>query len=153
MIREAVISECAKYRYSLVREWDERKGKVLFIMLNPSVANAEVDDPTIRRCIGFAKDWGYGGLMVANLYAFISTNPKGLKEVDNAEGVDNRKYINDMIQNCEIVVCAWGNKQGLPPKYLQDLSELHYLKLLKDGKTAGHHLYLKKGLKPKKYLI
>jgi hypothetical protein len=152
MKRDAVISKCGKYRYSLVREWDESKGKVLFIMLNPSIADAEVDDPTIKRCISFSKNWGYGGLMVANLFAYITPYPKELFAYKYPEGNNNRKYIEQMMRKCEIVICAWGKNQGSPPEYLKKLSDLYYLKLLSDGKTAGHPLYLKKELKPKKFI-
>ena len=68
--RNAELSACGKYRYRLSRIWDDKKPLVLFIMLNPSTADAEQDDPTIRRCIAFAKNWGYGGFMAGNLFAF-----------------------------------------------------------------------------------
>lgn len=72
MISKANISACDRYSYSLERVWDKGgyKNLCLFIMLNPSTADAHIDDPTIRRCIGFAKSWGYGGILVGNLYAF-----------------------------------------------------------------------------------
>ena len=151
MKREAIISKCGKYRYSLVREWNKNKGKVLFIMLNPSTADDEEDDKTIIRCINFAKDWGYGGLMVGNLFAYRTTYPKELFKTKNPEGKDNLKRIKQMIKRSDLVICAWGNKQGSPPKYLRELSELHYLKLLADRKTPGHPLRLKKDTKPKRF--
>ena len=151
MKREAIISKCGKYRYSLVREWNKNKGKVLFIMLNPSTADDKEDDKTIIRCINFAKDWGYGGLMVGNLFAYRTTYPKELFKTKNPEGKDNLKRIKQMIKRSDLVICAWGNKQGSPPKYLRELSELHYLKLLADRKTPGHPLRLKKDTKPKRF--
>ena len=151
MKREAIISKCGKYRYSLVREWNKNKGKVLFIMLNPSTADDKEDDKTIIRCINFAKDWGYGGLMVGNLFAYRTTYPKELFKTKNPEGKDNLKRIKQMIKRSDLVICAWGNKQGSPPKYLRELSELHYLKLLDDRKTPGHPLRLKKDTKPKRF--
>ena len=151
MKREAIISKCGKYRYSLVREWNKNKGKVLFIMLNPSTADDKEDDKTIIRCINFAKDWGYGGLMVGNLFAYRTTYPKELFKTKNPEGKDNLKRIKQMIKDADLVICAWGNKQGSPPKYLRELSELHYLKLLADRKTPGHPLRLKKDTKPKRF--
>jgi hypothetical protein len=78
MKKDAKLSDDKLYRYQLSRIWDETKPKVLFIMLNPSTADADVDDPTIRRVINFAKSWNYGGVYVVNLYAFRSTDPKGL---------------------------------------------------------------------------
>tara|TARA_B100000902_G_C27016535_1_gene767481 strand:- start:68 stop:529 length:462 start_codon:yes stop_codon:yes gene_type:complete len=151
MKREAIISKCGKYRYSLLREWNKSKGKVLFIMLNPSTADDKEDDKTIIRCINFAKDWGYGGLMVGNLFAYRTTYPKELFKTKNPEGKDNLKRIKQMIKRSDLVICAWGNKQGSPPKYLRELSELHYLKLLDDRKTPGHPLRLKKDTKPKRF--
>ena len=65
----AIISDCGKYRYQLWRKWDPSLPVVLFIMLNPSQADASEDDPTIRRCINYAKSWGYGGIYVGNLFA------------------------------------------------------------------------------------
>ena len=86
IIANAVISECGKYRYSLTRIWDESKPKVMFIMLNSSTANANNDDPTIRRCINFAKAWGFGDLYVCNIFAYRATNPQELLKVDNPFG-------------------------------------------------------------------
>jgi hypothetical protein len=74
MLREAEISEDGKYRYALMRMWDD-KPLMMFCMLNPSTADATKDDPTIRRCIGFAKDRGYGGIYVVNLMAYRATDP------------------------------------------------------------------------------
>ena len=79
MIRTAVIDKTEKYRYSLLREWDDTRHKCLFIMLNPSTADASRDDPTIRRCIAFAKREGCGGLHVVNLFAYRATDPVELR--------------------------------------------------------------------------
>ena len=149
MKRKAVLSDCGKYRYKLFREWNKNKGKVLFIMLNPSTADDKKDDNTIIRCINFAKDWGYGGLMVGNLFAYRTTYPKELFKIKDSEGKENLKCIKEMIKDADLVICAWGNKQGLPPIYLRELSELYYLKLLADRKTPGHPLRLRKDTKPK----
>ena len=151
MKREAIISKCGKYRYSLVREWNKNKGKVLFIMLNPSTADDKEDDNTIIRCINFAKDWGYGGLMVGNLFAYRTTYPKELFKTKEPEGKENLKYIKQMIKDADLVICAWGNNQGSPPKYLREITDLHYLKLVDNGTTPGHPLRLKKDTKPKKF--
>ena len=72
----ADFSECGRYRYKLWRTWDDVRPVVMFIMLNPSTADATADDPTIRRCIGFAHDWGYGGVRVGNLFAWRTPYPQ-----------------------------------------------------------------------------
>jgi hypothetical protein len=77
--RTATISDCGRYRYTLGRTWSDEP-PVLFVMLNPSTADADVDDNTISKCIGFAKRWGHGGITVVNLYAWRATNPKELPD-------------------------------------------------------------------------
>ncbi|MDY8137584.1 DUF1643 domain-containing protein [Aquimarina sp. 2201CG5-10] len=151
MKKGAIISECGKYRYRLWRIWDESKPKVMFIMLNPSLADAERDDPTIRRCINFAISWGFGGIYVGNIHPYRSTDPRKLKKVMNTYGKNNVVHIVSMLDKCQVVVCAWGNNER-PPEYFKELSKLHYLELSKNG-TPKHPLYLKADLKPKKYRL
>lgn len=100
MDKGAIISGCGKYRYSLWRTWDKKLPKVMFIMLNPSTADAYEDDPTIRRCINFAKSWGYGGIVVGNLFAYRATNPKKLILIDDPSGSANHHYLTHMIERC-----------------------------------------------------
>jgi hypothetical protein len=158
----AFLSDCQKYRYSLTRIWDDSKPRVLFIMLNPSTADAERDDPTIRRCIGFAKDWGYGGLYVVNLFALRATNPKELLTAPFVVGVENEKWIRRMSSLAHLVVCAWGNS-SIVSKLQKRLDHtwkplswinkpLHYLELSNDG-TPKHPLYLPKHLTPTPYEV
>ena len=144
---KAIISDCSKYRYELHREWDKNKGKVLFIMLNPSTADTHNDDLTTRRCINFAKKWGYGGIMIGNIYPFRAKRPKDLrkwlkdKEVDHEYvKYDNRNYIQNMINQCELTVCAWGYNHPGIPEMLEYTSGLHYLELCDDGITPKHPL-------------
>ena len=111
MERTASIDESRTYRYHLGRVWDPLiLERCCFIMLNPSTADAEVDDPTIRRCIGFAKAWGYGGLDVLNLYAYRATEPIKLFAAKDAIGPDNDFWIRQKTTNlaCQKVVGAWG---------------------------------------------
>src|SRR5262249_14212908 len=92
--RAAVISDCGRYRYSLTRRWgDAAEPRALFVMLNPSTADAEQDDPTIRRCIGFAKAWGMGSLEVVNLYALRATDPAALLSAPDPIGPKNDTMI------------------------------------------------------------
>ena len=156
VIASAVISGCGKYRYSLTRIWDESKPKVMFIMLNPSTADASNDDPTIRRCIGFAKSWGFGGLYVCNLFAYRATDPKELLKVHNPFGDQNIWHTRKLSDEVDTIVCAWGNKPILKkilknqnPYKLLDFArlKLHYLELSKD-ETPKHPLYLRGDISP-----
>lgn len=159
MEKSAIISECEKYRYSLSRIWDNSKPLVMFIMLNPSTADADNDDPTIRRCIGYAKDWGYGGIIVCNLFAYRATNPKELLNCDNPFGDENIWHIRQNVDKAEMVITAWGN-YPIVDKLLKGLSafrligfaigRLHYLEL-SNTRCPKHPLYLKKSLQPKKW--
>lgn len=93
MIKTAVLSDDGVYRYSLVRRWDEGARSLVFIMLNPSTADADIDDPTIRRCMGFAKREGFGGIVVVNLFAFRATKPADLWKADNPIGPENADHL------------------------------------------------------------
>lgn len=107
----AVISECGTYRYRLERSWDTGKPCGVFVMLNPSVANADLDDPTIRRCVGFARAWGWGRLVVVNLFAYRATDPKELKAAVDPVGPENDRHIREAVAD-RPVVCAWGGGGG-----------------------------------------
>jgi hypothetical protein len=107
MKRSAYISPCGAYRYSLSREWAPGPA-CTFIMLNPSTADADIDDPTIRRCIGFAKAWGFGGLAVVNLFAFRATSPKDMQSAAEPVGPANDAAIADGVGLSTIAVAAWG---------------------------------------------
>ena len=152
----AIISDCNRYRYELHREWDKKKGKVLFIMLNPSTACGVTDDLTTRRCINFAKKWGYGGLMIGNIYPFRAKRPKDLRKWFNKHSygnsiVTNVDHVTEMAEQADLIVCAWGcNYPGIP-KWIDEMNYgLHYLELCKDGLTPKHPLgNLSNDLRPK----
>ena len=151
--KTANFSSCRKYRYSLSRIWDKQKKFVLFIGLNPSTADEEVDDPTIRRCSGYAQKWGYGGFIMVNLFAYRTTLPSNLKKVKYPVGRDNDKYIVKLSKKADITVAAWGNNGNLYSRDKQVLSlvpNLMCLKVNKSGQPA-HPLYLKKDLKLTKF--
>lgn len=104
--RSAIISDDGLYRYRLARSWDASAEPLAFVMLNPSTADALVDDPTIRRCRSFAAAHGFGGIVVANLFAFRATNPKALGGAVDPVGPDNDDHLRQL---SHIVVCAaWG---------------------------------------------
>lgn len=114
MIRDAVISECGQFRYRLIRVWDVDLPRLAFVMLNPSTADASQDDPTIRKCIGFAKRLGFGGIFVVNLYAFRATDPAMLRKQGYLVGPKNDAHIGFAAWECETLICAWGaNARGL----------------------------------------
>lgn len=124
MISSAIISECGKYRYRLTRIWDETLPKVIWLMLNPSTANGTEDDPTIRKCIGFAKRWGFGGIEVINCWAFRSSDPKQLYLQHDPFGQRNWEHIDEVCSESNLLIAAWGceavvrklNKAGLSAK-------------------------------------
>lgn len=105
----AYISDCEKYRYALWRNWDNSKAKCAYIMLNPSTADATNDDATITRCITRAKALNFGGIVVANLFAFRTTYPTELVQATNPVGEENDAYLLHIAKNAGMVICAWGN--------------------------------------------
>ena len=151
---DALLSEDGLYRYWLSRSWAEG-GRVSFIMLNPSTADAMQDDPTIRRCMGFAHGWGYRSLKVYNLFSFRATSPKDLKQAEDPIGPEGDLYLKLAASGpgVDLVVAAWGTHgayRDRGPKVIQMLQPLlraKHLKLRCLGMTkAGHPkhpLYLK----------
>ena len=145
----AVFSDCRLYRYRLERRWGEG---VLgaFLMLNPSTADEFQNDPTIRRCVAFARMWGYGGLMMTNLFAWRATDPRNMLAADDPVGPDNDQTLRATWLNAAITVAAWGahgTHQGRGAHVRAMLPALHYLRLTKDG-HPGHPLYLPASLRP-----
>lgn len=108
LIRRASLSRCKTYRYSLTREWGD-SGTVVVVGLNPSTADAQADDPTARRCIRFARSWGYGKLVLLNLFAFRCTDPFRLRRVDDPVGPMNDQSIRRHICEADLILVAWGN--------------------------------------------
>jgi hypothetical protein len=109
----AILSPCGLYRYHLSRTLREEPGaRVLFVMLNPSTADATVDDPTIRRCIGFAEREGGSVLEVVNLYGLRSPEPKALRAAPDPVGPDNDKHLRLALQFADVVICGWGANEG-----------------------------------------
>ena len=113
VLRSARISADLRYRYRLDRTWNSEQGWVLFVMLNPSTADGLKDDRTITKCIHFVRDWGYGGLVVANLFAHRSPCPEMLQVVDDPIGPENDATLTALGDTHEMTICAWGNKGRL----------------------------------------
>jgi hypothetical protein len=152
MKRQTILSPCRTYRYVLWREWDMMNpAYAMFVGLNPSTADELEDDPTIRRCVDYAKRWGYGALCTANLFAYRATEPAVMKAHPQPVGVDNDRWLTELATNAGVVVAAWGvdGVHLARDKAVELLlgEKLSYLKLTKDG-HPGHPLYLKKTLKP-----
>lgn len=110
MERTATISDCGRYRYRLERRWADAP-PLTFVMLNPSTADADVDDPTIRRCMGFARREGAGGIVVVNLWALRATNPKELRTAADPYGA-NWAFLREAIEAPGRKVAAWGAWAG-----------------------------------------
>lgn len=103
----ATLSACGLYRYTLSRLWNPDRPSVTFCMLNPSRADAARDDPTIKKCVGFADRWGYGRLVVVNLFAFRATKPPDLRKAADAVGPESDRHIAEQTIGRR-TVCAWG---------------------------------------------
>lgn len=153
----AAFSACGLYRYTLTRRITDGSRTVVFICLNPSTADAERDDPTSRRCIGYARDWGFARMVMLNLFAYRSTDPKALAKLslEQAVGPENVAHIESQALTASIVVCAWGANAKVAPyhaykvaKGLRQLGvELYALGFTK-GSYPRHPLYLRRDLKP-----
>lgn len=149
----ATFSPCRRYRYRLARNWDESKPTVVFCGLNPSTADETADDPTIRREVGFAKEWGFGTLVKVNAYAWRSTDPKGLWLAEEPCGEDNLGHIVEVAKTADLFVAAWGNnirrdrEAEVVAVLLGASVPVHALKITKAG-NPSHTLYLPKTLRP-----
>lgn len=150
MAGQTIFSPCRTYRYALWREWIGGDGYAMFVGLNPSTADEMRDDPTIRRCVSFAKSWGYAGLCMANLFAYRATQPKDMKAAADPIGPENDDHLQALAHEAGVVVAAWGangTHKGRDLEVCELLPSLHCLALTKDG-HPGHPLYLPKTLTP-----
>jgi hypothetical protein len=157
MQNRAYFSPCRQYRYTLWREWiGGNDTTCAFVGLNPSTATDTEDDPTIRRCIGFAKSWGFSRLLMLNLFALRATDPQVMLVHPDPVGPENDTTTLSIVFGGYVgvvgmVVAAWGchgAHMGRANAVREMLgSRLHYLRLNKDGSPA-HPLYLPKTLTP-----
>lgn len=111
-----MLSDCERYRYRLERRWSPDGGTVAFIGVNPSTADAEVDDQTVRKWRGFATRWGFGSFVVGNLFAYRSTDVRGLAQQPDANGPENDRHLAALIAEANLVVPCWGARGKLPRK-------------------------------------
>ena len=137
----------------MTRIWEEQKDFVLFIGLNPSMADAKHDDPTIRRLIGFAQRWGFGGMYVCNLFAYRTPDPKELFKVADPVGQYNSRYIRTMKKMSSMTVLMYGNhgkRLSRHEEILERIDKPYCVKVSKGGMPM-HPLYLKYTEKPLPY--
>ena len=138
------------YRYALYRTWDNDKPKVMFIGLNPSTADETIDDPTIRRCKHFAADWGYGGLIMANLFAVRATDSKVMIAHDAPIGLENNQWLRALAREADLIIAAWGDRGGHLKRdqaVLSLLPNMMCLGVTKKGRPK-HPLYLRADTQP-----
>ncbi len=127
----------------------------MFVGLNPSTADETEDDPTLRRCMNFSRSWGYGGVCMANLFAFRATDPADMMAAPDPVGARNDRWLTRLARESGIVIAAWGNGgayRGRSSEFVGRLAGLHYLKLNVSGEPA-HPLYLGRHLKPQPWTI
>lgn len=156
----AEFSDCGRFRYTLRRRWEAVGEEIAFIGLNPSTADAEKNDPTVTRCIGYAKRWGFAGMWMLNLFSWRSTDPQQLYERHKARleiiGKGNDQAIARVCASAKRIVCAWGSHGALQDRgeiLLRTVlrqHELHCLGITKDGHPR-HPLYLRSDARPIRY--
>jgi hypothetical protein len=140
----ASFSSCRLYRYCLWRKWGDAP-YCMFVGLNPSTADETQDDPTIQRCIGYAKRWSYGGLCMVNLFAFRATQPQDMLVAKNPIGPDNDRTLKTLSQGAGIVIAAWGKHgkhMGRDEQVRALLPDFYCLKQNRDGSPI-HPLYVR----------
>lgn len=156
----AVFSDDGRYRYALTRRWGDGAAMV-WIMLNPSTADADENDPTIKRCIGFAQRWGYDALTVVNVFAFCTSSPAVLLRASE-EGVDivgpaNDAAIRELTEGAPLIVAAWGEKGaylGRDRAVVQLLEGRALMALALTGNgSPGHPLYLLRTSTPQPFTL
>ena len=154
-----VFSPCRTWRYTLRHTWmdvfDTEERAIVWIGLNPSTADENQLDPTLRRIRGYSKAWGYNTFYMLNIFAFRATDPRNMRQATDPIGPENDRWILETAQSTTRIMCAWGrngtylNRQHAVVALLKD-SGLYYLEKTKDG-IPKHPLYLKASLQPKAF--
>lgn len=173
MKRETIFSEDRSHRFTLWRDWSKDSvlfpdvrpdfcpgtidSYIQFIGLNPSTADEKQDDPTIRKCIGFAKRWGFGAFCMTNLFGFRATDPEVMKIHPEPIGADNDRWILEIARGAGMTVCAWGNHgehldraKAVRGMLAESGIKLHRLRMTRIGHPE-HPLYIPYVLKPMEY--
>lgn len=158
MSRNTEISPCKKFRYTLWRTWGASSRYLNIIGLNPSTADATLDDPTIRRCVDFAKRLGFDALCMTNLFAFRATKPKAMMAARDPVGPYNDAWLRHCAESAGMVICAWGGhgshleRSKAVAAILKPLARLYALQVNADG-SPKHPLYIPAATKPKLFTI
>ena len=158
-LRSAVISECGRYRYRLDRVLDpDKQGRVCWVMLNPSTADADVDDPTLRRCMAYTTAWHHGALVVVNLFAWRATEPSDIPaNILDAVGPLTNMHIVRAVRESSIVICGWGatgprehvrQREAAVLDLIKRCGHEPYALALTNGGQPRHPLYLRGDLRP-----
>ena len=163
VVSEAIYSPCRQYRYILHRRWGlgEPDRALMFLMLNPSTATEDVDDPTVRKCRNYANRWGYRHLIVGNIMAYRATDPGRLRAIDDPIGPDNHQYLRETIIAYQpLVICAWGcppqqlvHVEHLTIDLLRELGVQPCVLRLNTAGSPGHPLYLAMDTTPQPWPI
>ncbi len=142
---DAIFSEDNIHRYALIHEWELDRPSLMIISLNPSAEDGELNNPTIRRCIGFAKRWGFGRLFITNLFSFKTSSPKDLFNSENPIGNKNDYWLKKLSKKVDKVVLAYGNHGKFKNRHEEILKIIHDPYCIKKSKTGMpmHPLYLK----------
>lgn len=152
----AAFSPCRQYRYALWRRRSDCKvaRMAAFVGLNPSTADETANDPTVTRCINFAKSWGYEGMFMLNAFAFRATDPRVMKAHPSPVGPENDRFILNITRRAGVTVLAWGvhcvhlqRAEFLLNQFREQQIPVHCLGLTKDAHPK-HPLYLKQDLHP-----
>lgn len=151
--RNAAFSRCRRYRYALWREWDANRPRILFIGLNPATADAEQDDNTMRRCMHYARAWGFGSMAVGNLFAYRTTWPAALKQARDPVGKYNDRWLRKLSRDADMTLAMWGNDGdflGRAGEVSRSLAGLYCFRVTARGQP--HHTRgLPNGLRPQRY--
>ena len=155
---EATYSDCERYRYSLTRVWNPGGRRAHFIMLNPSTATEERNDPTVERCERRARALGFGAFCVTNIFAWRDTDPRAMRAAEDPVGPENDEAIRDACEWADMTICAWGlhgTHLSRGPKVEEMLramgTPLHHLGLSKAGHPK-HPLYIAYAEKPRPWV-
>jgi hypothetical protein len=150
----ARFSSCRRWRYLLWRRWDPKKPLANFLMLNPSTADEFKLDPSCTRARNYVEQWGFGGILITNIFGWRATDPADMKAVRDPVGRGNDAALLEAARTARLVVCAWGNHGAHRERAANvvhllraNAIELNYLQMNGSGHPA-HPLYLSGKLKP-----